>query len=376
MDNEQVIQLNAGMVHNLNVLDESILSFDLLENVTMKNNALVVEPVYLPFAQLQNNTTFGEVDNYIYLFNTEAQEGFFALKIDKSVYWLVSPEENLFQLKKVTDLYEVEPTEGNSGKLYADADDDAILQSAFWNWQNSNVAIFTKPGLPLYKAEGQGSKLTISRIPDTFSEDGENLQWLSAKYILITKDRSFIANVMVNSVRWYTRIHWSNLNKPDDFSVGLNKQSDYVYVGNNAEEITGLGYSHDTVYVFCKNIIYTLDYENSENLFRLNALNFTIGNVYHYAVINVNDVLYFCGRDNFYAIENNTITPIGDEIWPWFTTHIKDLITHNLPAQYEIKQKTITWLFTDKESSVTYGIKYNVDNKTWSVKEMQSNEYI
>lgn len=372
MDNEVIVKLNAGMVHNDNVLNETTLSFDLLENVTMKDNALVVEPVYLPFADDGfASSEPGVVDNYIYLFNSANKEGFFAVKIDRDIFWLREPVGKYYRLEAVTSLYR----DDEETELYEEADSDAILQSAFWNWQNANVAIFTKPGLPLHKAEGVGSVLKISKIEDTFNEDDRVLP-LSAKYILITKDRSFIANVIVGDVRWYTRVHWSNLNKPDDFSVGLNKQADYVFVGNNAEEITGLAYANDRVYIFCKNMIYSLDYENIETLFRLNPLNFTVGNIYHYAVINVNDIIYFCGKDNFYCLNKDTLEPIGDQIWNWFSENISASNFDNLPAQYEIKQKTITWIFTKKDSRTVYGLKYNVENKTWSVKEMQSDEYI
>ena len=381
MDNEIIVKLDVGMVHNDNVLNEDVLSFDLLENVTMKDSALVVEPIYLPFAQLGYGALSGIVDNYIYLFNASTKAGFFAIKMDKSIYWLTEPINEYFTLTHIGDLYSIPPVydehgiEVDAGELYKDDDPDAIMQSAFWNWQNANVAFFTKPGLPLYKAEGVGNELTIAKLDDTFNEGGTAVP-LSAKYILITKDRSFIANVTVGGIRWYTRLHWSNLNKPDDFSVGLNKQSDYIFVGNNAEEITGLAYANDRVYVFCKNMIYFLDYENIETLFRLVPLNFTVGNIYHYAVINVNDVIYFCGKDNFYCVNDHTVEPIGDAIWNWFSKNLRTTNINNLPAQYEIKQKTITWIFVKQETNIVYGLKYNIENKTWSVKEMQADEYI
>lgn len=380
MANETIIPLSFGMGHSTNPLNENVLSFDVLKNLYPEDGIIKAEPCFKPYAAKEDGE--GIVDNYIMFNSTLQRYGIFGVKIDQAIY-AFDPDalptsfddpNYIIPLKKVDDLYE----SVEKKRIYSDYESNGILQYAEWNYLYASVCFFTKLGLPLYQTTDPDPEkhfdYGVAPVEPTFIPDGyEEPVYLSAKYILVTKDRLFLGNVLVGQTYYPARLQWSNLNQPQDFSTGLNKQADYSNLGVNAREITGLAYVHDTVITFCRNCIYRSDYEADANSFRTTLLTVNTGCIYHYSAITVNDLVFFIGKDCFYVLDQFTVVKIGEQIWDWFQENIADQFTDNVIAQYELEQNSVTWVFRMANTNdQAWGIKYNISQKTWSIRSMQT----
>ena len=118
------------------------------------------------------------------------------------------------------------------------------------------------------------------------------------------------------------------------------------------------------MYIFTQTSIWQSVYEGFENQFKTTKFTSDIGNYHDYSVITVQDVVYFISTNNFYKLENQTLTPIGDAIWSYFyATHdhnLNDIVT----SQYDDKNKIIFWSYSSKEGkTVTLG--YSIENGQW-----------
>lgn len=366
------------MSHIENPLNEANISFELLENLCPEDGIIRAEPCFKPYAVKEDG---GIVDNYIMFNNTLRNFGIFGVKIDSAIYAFdpktipssFDDPDFTMPLLKVADLY----SSVEKKDVYTDYENDGILQMAEWNYLYEAVCFFTKLGLPLYRtvdpAEDSAFDFDVAPVEPTFIPDGESEpQYLSAKYMVVTKDRLFLGNVMVGNSYYPARIQWSNINNPEDFSTGLNKEADYSNLGVNAREITGMAYVRDVVVTFCRNCIYRSDYEGHEYSFRTTLLTVNTGCIYHYSAITVNDLVFFIGKDNFYVLDQFTEVKIGDAIWDWFMKNIKDQFAEKVIAQYELEQNTVSWVFSRAGTDDAWCIKYNITQKTWSIRSMQT----
>ena len=375
-EQEIVLPLSSGMVTDLNPLLSDGIRFDLLENLYQEDSFLVAEPYFQPVATLEENV---EVDGYAYSISPVNKSFTIAFKLGTCLYKLVDDGEKqtLFKYADLIKEDEVWDTETgikiSDAKPFVEIDDSSILQYAQWTWSSNDIAVstafFTKPGLPLTKFGGS----SIELIKPTFTQNISPV-YLSAKYILVTNDRMFLANCYEGDKHYPTRIHWSQINNPEKWAVESTSEADYFDLGINSLEITGLGYSNNVVFIFTRNSIWRSDYEGFDAKFRTTKFTSNTGCLYNYSAITVNEIIYFIGKDNIYSIDNLTITPIGTPIWKWFKENSAVNATENIVAQYEANQNSITWIFKRKvnDSVETWGLKYNITDKTWSLRNMQS----
>nr|DAP02152.1 MAG TPA: stabilization protein [Caudoviricetes sp.] len=376
---EIVLPFSTGLQLNTNKLISSSLTVAKLENLVPIEGELCAEPWFTPFAK----TTLTDdvvIDGYFAWYSGLSKEYVFGIKINKSIYIVNSndvDDEGILSLTKAGDLYSTNYEQTSVQQLYTDFQANATMQYAQWVFVQVATAFITKPGLPITQlVEGGEAGYTPIAIPATYKDEENKDKYLSAKYIIATNDRLFIGHCWEGDTYYPTRIHWSDINKPLDWAVSSTSEADYFDLGVNSLEITGLAYANAILYTFTKNSIWRSDYEGFENKFKTTKFTSSTGNVYHYGVITVNEVIYFIGKDNFYMINNVTLQPIGDAIWSWFRENKAATASDPIMAQYELVQKTITWIFpkNDPLSSTgvsRWGIKYNTETGQWSTRSMQ-----
>lgn len=371
---ELVLPLKAGMRDDLNIVDIGGVEFRLLENLFAQDDRLIVEPYFVPYACLSGG---GLSDNYVISFNVVGKKQLFGVKIEKSLYALSEdvPISNLNNPEYIIPLVKVGDFVGIDGTTNFAEYDQGIMQSVTWTYGNVSTAYMTRLGLPLHKivdTPSVNASYSLAKVNPTFVEDGET-HHLSAKYMLVTNNRLFLGNCYVDTVQYPTRVHWSDINNPEDFKISDTSEADFTYLGINSLEITGLAYTNGVVLIFTRNSIWRSDYEGHDLKFRTTIFSSNVGNYFHYGCITVNEIVYFVGRDNFYKIDGLTISPIGDPIWEWFKQNSVSDVDSNVIAQYEMDQKSITWVFTRKYNTGDrlYGIKYNIVEGTWTTRDMQ-----
>lgn len=375
-EQELVLVPSSGMVTDFNPLLSEEIRFDLLENVYPEDGSIVAEPYFQPIASLTEEGT--EIDGYAYSINPVNKNFNFAIKIGTALYNIenVEGKQTLVKyadLAKTAESIDPKTQRPILPEPFTEIDMSSLLQYAQWTWSSNDIAVstafFTKPGLPLSKFVEGGIKV----VEPTFIVNSK-AAYLSAKYILVTNDRMFLANCYEDNKHYPTRIHWSQINNPEKWAIESTSEADYFDLGINSLEITGLGYSNNVVFIFTRNAIWRSDYEGFDSKFRTTKFTSNTGCLYNYSVITVNEIIYFIGKDNIYSIDNLTITPIGTSIWKWFKQNSNVNPDENIVAQYEAEQNSITWIFKRKLSNSTeiWGLKYNIDNKTWSLRNMQS----
>ena len=374
-EQELILVPSSGMVTDFNPLLSEEIRFDLLENVYPEDGSIVAEPYFQPLASVD---AAGEVDGYVYSINPVNKNFNFAIKIGTTLYNIENDEGKQTLVKyadlvKTVESIDPETQHPIAPEPFTEIDMSSLLQYAQWTWSSNDssvsTAFFTKPGLPLSKFIDAG----ITVIEPTFLVNSIPV-YLSAKYILVTNDRMFLANCYENSKHYPTRIHWSQINNPEKWAIESTSEADYFDLGINSLEITGLGYSNNVVFIFTRNSIWRSDYEGFDTKFRTTKYTSNTGCLYNYSVITVNEIIYFIGKDNIYSIDNLTITPIGTPIWKWFKENADINPEENIVAQYETEQNSITWMFKRKLSNSVeiWGLKYNITDKTWSLRNMQS----
>lgn len=369
-DIETALPITTGMTGNTNVATLDSAAFELLENLYPYRGTLKVEPFFLPYLYKEGT---GRSDNYIFINNYSTKTSLFAVKIDKALYVPNHTGEATVPLVKLGDLYD----DVDSTTLYTDFDDTAILQYSPWAWTTSSSAFFTKPGLPLSRIVEDNTKpygYKIEVVPATFVGNvSQKPVYISAKYIIATKDRLFLANCWEDGQYLPTRIHWSDLNKPLNFATSNTSEADVFDLGVNSDDITGLAYTNSVVIILTKNSIWRSDYQGFETKFKTSLLTSNTGCLFHYSTITINEVVYFIGKDNFYALNRLTLVPIGTDIWDWWKANVNFTGLQNVIAQYELEQNSITWVFPRKvaDDSKLWGLKYNIDEAKWSTRDLQ-----
>lgn len=361
-DTEIVLLPVKGFEVNKNEVELNNLSFCKLQNIGNLNGQLQCVSKPKPFARSDSGSI---VDGYFVILDTIAKRFFFAVQIGKDCYELNFSNSNNVALNKFCTIYQ--DSTSDVLEVYKDYVNDSIMQSATWYYQDNYTCYFTKPGLPLSKFEFTDEGYKAVTVPATYENEQSNLCYLSARYIIATNNRLFLGNCYENSDHWSTRIHWSNLNNPDDWKVSTTSEADYFDLGANSSEITGLGYANDILFVFSKNSIWRSDYESFETKFKTTKLS-SIGCPHHYSVITVDDKIYFIGHNNIYMLDNLTLSPIGTEIWDWFYNHHSHNKDSTIIAQYDQIKNCIIWSFEEVvngESLGTINLVYSINTQTW-----------
>lgn len=370
---ELVLGLDLGIQLHLNKTATNQLTFSKLENLIPIHGALKAEPFFVKWAR--KDSVDGQIDGFASWFNPKEKTQYFVIKIDKAIYKIgkaIPGQDYEYNLQKLGDLTQ---TEKENSSLYEDITVNSTLQFAQWVYGNAYTAFITKPGLALtyFVVDQTSGEFKPTVVSPTYTNEKEEKVYLSAKYIIATNDRLFLGHCWEDSNYYPTRIHWSDINKPLDWAVSSTSEADYFDLGVNSLEITGLAYANAILYTFTKNSIWRSDYEGFENKFKTTKITAATGNVFHYAAITVNEMVYFIGKDNFYRLTNVTIEPIGDAIWDWFNEENTSTGDDPIIAQYEVKQNTITWIFPRTKNGLNslWGLKYNINTGAWSTREMQ-----
>ena len=397
---EILLKFKGGIDADNKVSLGETLDFQYLQNISMYHNLLVCESKPRLFAKLVNGIS-EVVENIAVIIDKVPRTFWVGLITNKAIYTV---KDVPYELEYVDNNDESKSTLYYSNRTdvipelnipYAKYDDSAIVQVAQWLKPYWASCYITAPGLPMTRIRFD-SKI-VHTLKPSYLDENNKLCYLSAKYILTTNNRIFLANCYedkleentvgsgvykkIGTQHWPTRIHWSDIGSgvgdtedPDVlatqeyFAVEEASDADYFDLGVNEKEITGLAFSQDITWIFTSEAIWRADYESFDEKFKTVKFS-SIGCTFHYSVITVDDFIYFVGKDNFYSLSDLTITPIGDSIWSWFVEH-QDYRDFRMIAQYDRIKNRILWSFNAVENGVSIGniqLAYSRKHQTWSV---------
>lgn len=239
------------------------------------------------------------------------------------------------------------------------------------SWDDTSTVYFSRKNLPLTKIQDD----VVSEVSYTYN-DGVSAVGLSAKYLLISQNRLFMANITTSKGDLFSRrLQWSDLYNPEDFEINRSKESDFFDLENNNLEITGIHEHRGYPVIFSRQSIWRAVYVRLPEKYRFEIVRNTIGNVYHHSSVNARERIYFVSDDNFYVMDGFSIIPIGDPIWKSFieineTSIFEEMLAFHDPFQSEVAWKFLRTGFPEyadyRQDTHYWLIVYNYKEERWS----------
>jgi hypothetical protein len=165
-----------------------------------------------------------------------------------------------------------------------------------------------------------------------------------AKYICEYQQHMFCAHLQEGSDKHPLRVRWSDYADFADFTPVPENNSDFIDLPSDVLTsvsslgITGLATLGEFIFVFTVGSIFRIQYVGfNAGVMQYQRVVSDVGSWLPYSVVGFNKVLFFISRDNIWAFDGVSISPIGDKVRDFF---FKDLTT-------TASLRNLTWGFVD-----------------------------
>lgn len=168
-----------------------------------------------------------------------------------------------------------------------------------------------------------------------------------------------------------SRVRWSALNNPFDWSFSQATQADYQDL-RNVGAITGL-VSDEDIWVFCENAIVRQHYEGTPWIFKFSTVVEGRGCSVPASIITVDGVTYFYAGDGFYSFKAGQIQSIGaGKIDRYFSEDADTNQWHLMTVVADQTEPLIIWTYASKSATDAQPDKtliYNYTTGEWSTSD-------
>jgi len=182
-----------------------------------------------------------------------------------------------------------------------------------------------------------------------------------AKYITVVRD--FVVGANIGAGTNPSRVQWSDINDPTDWTAGAASQSDYQDIPDGGD-ITGITGGEFGI-VFLEKAIVRMSYIGSPLFFQFDTISRNIGCIEGNSIAQYGGISYFLSDDGFYATNGQTLTGIGAEkVDRYFfsNANIGDIDT--ISAAVDPERNLIIWNYGNTSGSRSLLI-YNYETKKW-----------
>jgi hypothetical protein len=182
-----------------------------------------------------------------------------------------------------------------------------------------------------------------------------------AKYIATVRD--FVVGVNIGGGTYPTRVQWSDINDPSDWTSGAGSQSDYQDLPDGGD-ITGIVGGEFGI-VFLEKAIVRMSYIGSPLFFQFDTISRNIGCIEGGSIAQYGGIAYFLSDDGFYSCDGQNIVGIGAEkIDRYFynNANIGDIDT--ISCAVDPERNLVIWNYTNISGSRSLLI-YNYETKKW-----------
>lgn len=277
-------------------------------------------------------------------------------------------------LAKITDINQLFNTfasytdVGNNSFLYAFSD------TGLYAWDQAGSSFNTSP-LQTYTANvGEPwaavdytdglyftrHGVTLRKVVDTTLT---SINSYEARYARNAQDHLLLANF--NETSGAYKVRWSDLYAFNDFTPTQSNEADEYAFNPAYGEITGITIQRDLINFYLEKGIFQARYVGFPLKYVINPLFTDIGNKYHHAVIQTQDVDYFIGEDNFYRLEGTVLTAIGDPVWEYFRDSLASLdYGQEVRGVHDVDRSRVGWLYT-RRNDETYPNGLRSQKKYW-----------
>jgi hypothetical protein len=183
-----------------------------------------------------------------------------------------------------------------------------------------------------------------------------------AKYITVVRD--FVVGANIGNSSNPSRVNWSDINDPTDWTAGGASQSDFQEIPDGGD-ITGITGGEFGI-VFLEKSIVRMSYIGSPLFFQFDTISRNVGCVEGTSIAQYGGITYFLSDDGFYSCNGQQITGIGSEkVDRYFygNANISDL--DSISAAVDPERNLVIWNYTTVSGNRAL-IIYNFETQKWS----------
>jgi len=182
-----------------------------------------------------------------------------------------------------------------------------------------------------------------------------------AKYITVVRD--FVVGANIGAGTYPSRVNWSDINDPTDWTAGAASQSDFQELpdGGDITSITGGEFG----IVFLEKAIVRMSYIGSPLFFQFDTISRNVGCIEGGSVAQYGGITYFLSDDGFYSCDGQNIIGIGSEkVDRYFFNNANIGDIDSISAAVDPERNLIIWNYTNISGSRSLLI-YNFETKKW-----------
>jgi hypothetical protein len=182
-----------------------------------------------------------------------------------------------------------------------------------------------------------------------------------AKYVTVVRD--FVVGANIGAGTYPTRVQWSDINDPTDWTAGAASQSDYQDLpdGGDITSITGGEFG----IVFLEKAIVRMSYIGSPLFFQFDTISRNIGCIEGGSVAQYGGITYFLSDDGFYSCDGQNVIGIGAEkVDRYFYSNANIGDIDSISAAVDPERNLVIWNYTNVSGGRSLLI-YNYETKKW-----------
>jgi hypothetical protein len=182
-----------------------------------------------------------------------------------------------------------------------------------------------------------------------------------AKYITVVRD--FVVGANIGNSTNPSRVQWSDINDPTDWTAGGASQSDYQELPDGGD-ITGITGGEFGI-VFLEKAIVRMSYIGSPLFFQFDTISRNVGCVEGGSITQYGGITYFLSDDGFYSCNGQQITGIGSEkVDRYFFNNANIGDIDSISAAVDPERNLVIWNYTTVSGGRSLLI-YNFETQKW-----------
>ena len=182
-----------------------------------------------------------------------------------------------------------------------------------------------------------------------------------AKYITVVRD--FVVGANIGAGTYPSRVNWSDINDPTDWTAGGASQSDFQELPDGGD-ITGITGGEFGI-VFLEKAIVRMSYIGSPLFFQFDTISRNVGCIEGGSIAQYGGITYFLSDDGFYACNGQTVTGIGSEkVDRYFFNNANIGDIDSISAAVDPERNLVIWNYTTVSGGRSLLI-YNFETQKW-----------
>ena len=182
-----------------------------------------------------------------------------------------------------------------------------------------------------------------------------------AKYITIVRD--FVVGANIGGGTYPSRVQWSDINDPTDWTSGSASQSDYQELPDGGD-ITGITGGEFGI-VFLEKAIVRMSYIGSPLFFQFDTISRNVGCIEGGSIAQYGGISYFLSDDGFYSCNGQQVIGIGAEkVDRYFFSNANIGNINSISAAVDPERNLVIWNYTTVSGNRALLI-YNFETQKW-----------